>query len=55
MKKTYIEPSINIIHINCTQMLALSGGGYGESGDAAESKRFEGNFLEEEDTNKSWY
>ncbi len=56
MKKEYNEPTLNTIRINGTQLLALSGGEYGESGDAAESKKFNGGlFDEDEPTNDKWY
>lgn len=49
MKRSYIAPSFSVITIRSTQVLAMSGGLFGETGDAAESQRFCGNVIDEEE------
>lgn len=56
MKKEYIEPSINTIRIDKPLMQALSGGDFGDNGDAAESRKYKGRvFEDEEPVNTKWY
>ena len=43
--KKYFTPAINIVRINASPLLALSGGGKGSEGDHAESKRFWGGSI----------
>lgn len=49
MKKTYSAPALADIRLKCTSFLMVSGGGQGNEGDDAESKRFWGNSIFEDD------
>lgn len=40
MKKEYFAPALTDIRLNCTSFLMISGGGKGNEGDDADSKRF---------------
>lgn len=45
MKKTYSEPTLTDIRFACSPLLNVSGGGQGNEGDDAESKRFWGTTI----------
>ena len=45
MKKEYFAPALTDIRLNCTSFLMISGGGKGNEGDDAESKRFWGTTI----------
>ena len=51
MKKTYSAPTLEDIRLACSSFLMISGGGQGNEGDDAESKRFWGTTIldDEED------
>lgn len=51
MKKKYSVPVINVVKINAPKLLALSGGGYGDNGVSAQSKKqkLDFNYDEEDD------
>lgn len=49
MKKTYSAPTLVDIRLACASFLMISGGGKGSEGDDAESKRFWGNSIFEDD------
>lgn len=53
MKRNYISPAIEIVKVSGTPLLVLSGGGKGNEGDHAESKRFWGTTVFEEEEEKS--
>jgi len=45
MKKTYSAPTLEDIRLACLPLLNISGGGQGNEGDDAESKRFWGSTI----------
>lgn len=49
MKKEYFAPTLTDIRLNCSSFFAISGGGKGNEGDDAESRRFWGVLDEEDD------
>lgn len=53
MKKQYFAPALTDIRLNCSTFIALSGGGSGNEGDEAESKRFWGSTLFDDDEDDS--
>ena len=50
MKKTYSAPTLTDIRLACSPLLNVSGGGKGNEGDNAESRKFWGGTIFDEDT-----
>ncbi len=50
MKKTYSAPTLTDIRLACSPLLNISGGGKGNEGDNAESHKFWGGTIFDEDT-----
>ena len=55
MKKEYFAPALTDIRLNCTSFSMISGGGKGNEGDDADSKRFWGIIEDDDEEEESFF